>query len=264
MRKLNFLFFLLFLLNAGCDPYNKLLKSTDYDLKYKKAVEYYEKKDYIKALGLFEEILPIYRLTARGEEVFYKFTYCYYYQKDYYLAGYYFKSFTKSYPASEKAEECLFMSAMCNVKLSPPYYLDQTDTENAISDLQGFINRYPESSKRDTCNKIMDGMRFKLDTKEFENAKLYYKTENFKAAVVAFNAILETNPGTSYKETVMALRVEAAYRYALLSIPAKKAERLEQTMGFYTKFAAAFPNSEKLMEAQGFNAKAKEELKEIK
>ena len=45
---------------ASCSKYQKYLKSSDYALKYEKGVEYYEKKDYYRAVGLFEELENIY------------------------------------------------------------------------------------------------------------------------------------------------------------------------------------------------------------
>ena len=39
---------------ASCDRYNKLLKSTDYELNLTKAKEYYDKGSYIKSSQLYE------------------------------------------------------------------------------------------------------------------------------------------------------------------------------------------------------------------
>ena len=41
---------------GACSKYQKLLKSSDYALKYENGVKYYEKKDYYRAVGLFEEL----------------------------------------------------------------------------------------------------------------------------------------------------------------------------------------------------------------
>ncbi|MFN7691023.1 MAG: outer membrane protein assembly factor BamD, partial [Bacteroidota bacterium] len=46
--------------------YQRLLKSSNYELKYQRAIEYYEKKDYVRALPLMEELVTVMRGTARA------------------------------------------------------------------------------------------------------------------------------------------------------------------------------------------------------
>jgi outer membrane protein assembly factor BamD len=96
---------------TSCSNYQKLLKSTDSELKYDKAIEYYEKGDYYRAMQLFEQLNMIYRGTNKAESLNYYMAYCYYYQEEYIMAAYYFKRYAQSFPNTDRAEECLFMSA---------------------------------------------------------------------------------------------------------------------------------------------------------
>ncbi len=43
---------------SSCGEYEKLLKSTDYELKKAKAKEYYDAKQYVKSSELFGQIIP--------------------------------------------------------------------------------------------------------------------------------------------------------------------------------------------------------------
>ena len=43
---------LLLMTVAGCSEYNKVLKSTDIEYKYTKAIEYFEDESYYKALPI--------------------------------------------------------------------------------------------------------------------------------------------------------------------------------------------------------------------
>lgn len=271
MTKFRYFFFLitLSLLLVSCSEYSKILKSKDNELKLSKAYEYFEKKDYDRALPLFEELVAggIFRGTDRAEKVYYTYAYCHYYLREYYLAAYYFKMFAKTYPNSRYAEESLFMSGICNVKNSPNWSLDQTETYDAINELQLFLNRYPESQRRDTCNKIMDNLYYKLETKAFENSSLYYKIENYKAASIALKSMLDEFPNTRYMEEAMYLIVKSDYLLAVNSIESKKMERFEQTIKSYTNFVALFPRSEYRKELEGYHdnaAKAIEQLQKNK
>ena len=62
------------------------MKSTDYELKFEKAKEYYQEKDYIKATQLFDELLTIYKGSSKAEEVNYYYAECYYGNRDFILA----------------------------------------------------------------------------------------------------------------------------------------------------------------------------------
>ncbi|HIP36698.1 MAG TPA: outer membrane protein assembly factor BamD [Crocinitomix sp.] len=239
---------LFFTLVTACSDFNKILKSDDNELKKNKAIEYYNNKEYLNAATLLEDVIPFYKLTPEGEMLYYYYCKSNYYLEDYYLASYYFRRFINQYPNSKYTEECQFLSAMCSVHNSPDYSLDQTETLNAIDQLQIFIDMYPYSDKIDTSNQIMDRLNLKLEKKDFEAAKLYYHTENYKAAVNAFKNLRQKYPLSIYKEDILYYLILSQYELGINSIESKKLERLEATLKSYRKFADEFPDSNKLKE----------------
>jgi outer membrane protein assembly factor BamD len=96
---------LLLFFAVSCGKYQKLLKSTDNDLKYTKAMAYYEQGDYYRALQLFDQLIPIVRGTEKAELMHYYYANSHYEQGDYVLASYYFKRFARNFPSSTYAEE---------------------------------------------------------------------------------------------------------------------------------------------------------------
>ena len=213
-----------------CSDYQKTLKSKDPELKFTKAVEYYKDGRCYQALPLFEELIASVRGTQRAEEAYYYFAQTHYCIKDYYLANYYLKSFVKTFPTSQYAEECLFLAAMCSYQLSPKYTLDQTDTKLAIDDFQLFIDRYPSSNLKDSCNNMIGSLREKLELKSFEVAKLYHTTQRYRSAVVALQDALDQYPGTIHKEEIMFLMVESYFKFAEGKCRQKE---IEQIQGYY-------------------------------
>lgn len=246
---------------SSCSKYNRLLKSTDYNKKYDAAVAYYEKKEYTKALALFEELVSVYRGTNKAEKIMYYYAYATYSTGDYLLAGYHFNNFVKTYPASDKTEECAFLYAYCYYLESPRYSLDQTDTKSAIKELQFFINKYPESKRKDECNELITKLRAKLEQKYYEISKQYYFLDDYKAAIVSFENVLKDFPDSKYREEMMYLIVKANFVYAGKSIENKKAERLKLTVDAYNKFVSYYPeNSQYNKEAEGYFSSAKKQL----
>jgi len=243
-RKISFsLFALAGMTLFSCSEYKKLQKSGDIRAKYKAAVDYYQKQDYHRSLQLLDELLIYYRGNDTSEKINYYYAYCYFGERDYIQAGYYFLKFTTMFPSSQYSEECLYMSAYCQYLFSPEYSLDQTMSLDAVQQLQYFIDRYPKSSRIEDCNKLIDEIRAKLEMKAFEIAKLYYNTENYQAAVVAFKNLLREYPDTHYREEAYFYIVKSSFEFALQSVERKKATRLSMAVDAYNAFMAIFPNS---------------------
>jgi outer membrane protein assembly factor BamD len=83
MKNYSFLLLLSVLLFVSCSDYQKLLKSNDPELKYNKAVEYFEKGDFMRATTLFDEVSTYYKGTERSETVLNYIANSYMGQKDY-------------------------------------------------------------------------------------------------------------------------------------------------------------------------------------
>ena len=225
----------------SCSPFQKLLKSTDNEVKYTKALEYYEKGKYAQAQQLFEQIQSFYKGTDKAEKIAFYNANCYYKQKDYVLGGYYFKSFATNFSISVYAEEALYLSAYCSYLESPRSSLDQTSTTEAISSLQLFINQYPKSSRVAECGKLIDELRSKLEKKDIDIAMLYYRMSDYKASVVALNNVLKDYPDTKSKELILYSILDAKYQYAINSVYDKRRERLTAASEAYEELIAGFP-----------------------
>jgi outer membrane protein assembly factor BamD len=235
---------------SSCDNYNKLLKSTDYELKLAKAQEYYDKGHFIKSSQLFEELIPVVKGTDKAENVYYHYTWSEYYLGDYILSQYHFKNFNRQFPGSTHSEECYFMNAYCYYLTSANFKLDQTSTKNAIKEYQSFIDAFPESNRIDSCNKIIDILRNKLERKDYEIVKQYFKLSDWKAAIVSTKCFLKDYPSSEFSEEVFFMLIESYYLLAQNSIQSKKEERLDGAIENYVKFVDLYPKSSYLSRAE--------------
>lgn len=243
---------LLTMIFSSCGDYNKVLKSSDYEFKYKKAVEYYEDGEYVKAGTIFQDLVNIYRGTTRADKIYYYYAKSMIGQKDYLMAGHYFKSLLKEFPGSEYAEEAQFMVGYCAYLQSPKPRLDQSVTKEAIDALQLYINLYPYNEKVDEANRLIDELNEKLEYKSYLNAKLYYDFDNYKAAVVALGNSLNKYPDSKYREELMYMLLESKYLLAVNSVYDKKEERLSSALDEYFAFVDEFPESKHRKDADKF------------
>ena len=96
---------------TSCGEYNKILKSTDYELKYTYAKKYFDEKKYGRASTLLEELVPIFKGTAHAEESLFLLAQSFFYDKDYVTATQYFKAYYTTYPKGEFTELARYNAA---------------------------------------------------------------------------------------------------------------------------------------------------------
>lgn len=242
------------LLLSSCGDYNKIVKSTDYEFKYKKSLEYYEAGEFVRSSTLLKELLNIYRGTSRADKVYYYYAKSQFGMKDNMMAGHYFKTLVKEFPRSEYAEESQFMVGYCFYLDSPNPRLDQQVTQNAIDALQLFINLYPKSTRVEEANRLIIELRDKLVYKSYVSGKLYYDLKNYKAAVVALSSSLKDFPDTKYREELMYMLLKAKYLLAVNSVEEKKRERLSSALDEYFTFADEYPESKYMKEVEKYHS----------
>ncbi|MBL4668844.1 MAG: outer membrane protein assembly factor BamD [Flavobacteriales bacterium] len=264
LKKWSFLIVIIAVVSASCSKYQKLLKSSDMDLKYEAAIAYYDDEKYEKAMALFEELIPLFRGTDRAEKVYYCYTYCNFQLSLLYSAAYHFKKFSTTYPLSDHAEETLFMYAYSNYLLSPIPTLDASETNNGIDALQFFINTYPEHELVDSSNVLMDKLRNKLEEKSYLNSKQYFKIFKYKAAIISINNTLIDYPETEYREELIFLILKSNFLLSENSVKKKKLERINNTIDAYYTFVDSYKESKYLKEAQTIFTKVSEMRNDFK
>lgn len=244
----------------SCKSYQKTLKNGSNTVKYETGVDLYEKGDFNKALQFFDVLRAVYRGTEKGEMLTYYSAMCYFETNQYNIASYYFKQYYQTYPRGSKAEESAFMSAYCNFLQSPKYSLDQTTTYLGLTELQSFIDLYPKSDKVAEATNLMDELRAKLEKKDYNICKLYYRMQDFQAAITSFKNLIDEYPDTDYKEEILYYTVKAYYDYAEKSISSKKQERYEKTVEAYNNLLYLYPESKYTKEVSHINDEARAHL----
>jgi len=241
--KISVVVFLLAIVGSSCQ-YDKLLKSTNYKLKYQKAVEYYKAKDYTKAVGLFEQLNPVLKATDRADTVLYYLSNSYFEQGNYILAEHHYQQFYETFGNHRWADDAEFKSAFCNYKLSPRPALDQGYTKKAINKLNLFITRHPNHPKVAESHKLIQEMTDKLAMKAYNSARLYYEMEDYRAAVIALENALKRFPNTTHRKEIKFLILKSQFLLASNSIKEKEQERFQNTLDAYYTFTSEYPNSE--------------------
>ena len=251
-------------LSSCSNKMTKLLKNPDPEFKLRMAEQFFVKKQYSKAQEVYEDVMPYFKTRPEFTDIYYKYAYCAYNQGDYMNAENLFKSFLEIFPNSPKSEEVDYMRAYSFFKQSPKPELDQTSTIKAMGMMQVFINTHPGSLRNKDANDIIDVCRKKLETKDYKSAKLYYDLNQFRAAGVAFTALLENYPESPRGDEYKLMIIKAYYRYAQLSVEEKKVERYEDVIAECNDFTDRFPESKLKKESDQFLQLCQTNIKNLK
>ncbi|HEY2581101.1 MAG TPA: outer membrane protein assembly factor BamD [Mucilaginibacter sp.] len=255
---------LIIALGSCKSKYEKLRASNDNAKKYAEAIKLYNKKEYSKALGLFDPLVTRYRGQEQAEDLYYYYAYTNYKLKDYTSARYHFKTFADTYPSSSRAEECRFMAAYCYYLDSPIPSLDQENTNKAIENMQLFINLYPKSDRVPEANKLIQNLEDKLEEKSFANSELYLTIGDYQSAVISFGNTLRDYPDTKYAEQIEYLTTKSQYLYAEHSNEFVQEERYNLDINFAQQFIEKYPASKYLKEVQQFKKDSENGIIETK
>ena len=246
---------------VGCkSEYELLLEGNDVDAKYAAAFEYFNQGKYQKSSQLFESLSALTNGTDRGDTVQYYWGLSNYRYRDYYTAETNFTNFIATYPLSPFAPDAGFFRIDCLYRQTLRYELDQKPTRNALSAIARYLVENPESPYRPLCENMTAELNGRLDRKAYENARLYYKMEDYQAASVALRNVLKDNSENIYREDVLYYIAMSSYKYASMSVQNKQKERYLIFVDDYLNFVGEYPESSYRGELDGLYKRAQRVL----
>lgn len=146
--------------------------------------------------------------------------------------------------------------------------LDQTDTYEAVTEFQNFLELYPGGEYSAKAQKLIFELQDKLVEKEYLSAKLYYDLgsyfgncayggSNYRACIVTAENAIRDYPYTSHREEFAILILRAKFELAAQSVESKKEERYHDAIDEYYGFTNEYPESRYMKEASALFKKAK-------
>lgn len=253
------------ILFASCGEYNKVLKSTDREVRYEYAKRYFEEKKYGRTITLLESIMNTYVGSAKEQEILFLLAQAYFYDKDYTTATAYYRQYYNKFPREEYAELARFNAAYGLFLDSPDVKLDQTSTIQAIQGFQEFLEYFPQSSKAEQAQDLMFQLQEKLAEKELMAAQLYYNLgmymgNNYESCVVTSREALKTYPFSAYAEEFQIMIVRAKMQEAENSAPGKKPTRYREVIDEHFNYMNMFPQGKYVNESTKMYNKASKAL----
>lgn len=251
--------------------YNRLLKSNDVELKYRRALEYFNMRkvgrngkernpmaNYERCGTLLEQVQPYFVGTARDDSVAYYIATSLYKSGSFDLSSAYFDQFRRRFPSSVFIEDVEYMYALGFYYSSPDPEFDQSTTMQAIISINEYLERYPASRKKESLEEKKQELVQKLHDKSYMNAKVYYTIGKYKSAVAALNNAIDKYPESNHREELMYLVAKSQYLLSKNSVAHLQLDRYLSMLDDYYNFVSEYPDSKYLKELDKMQEEAKE------
>lgn len=245
------------LASTGCGPFNKLLKSGDNDKIYAEGRAQLDAAKYSRAITCFEQVQPYFVGTMREDSLAYYLAYAHFKNDDFVTSSELLDEFRRKFTRSPFLEDVEGMYALSFYYLSPEPMRDQSTTTQALTAIQEFLGRYPNSTRRAAFEQMVRELTQKQYDKALLNAKTYYTIGRYKSAVPALKNALKKYPDTPHREELMYLIVKSSYELAHNSIESLQRDRYLSMMDSYYSFVAEFPDSKHVKELTRMQEEAK-------
>ena len=159
--------------NTACGPFNKLLKSGDNDKIYAEGLQMLDLGKFSRAITCFEKVQPYFVGTMREDSLAYYTAYAHFKNDAFSTSSELLDEFRRKFTRSPFLEDVEGMYALSFYYLSPEPTRDQTTTEQALTAIQEFIGRYPNSTRRAAFEQMARELTQKQYDKVGINAKTY-------------------------------------------------------------------------------------------
>jgi len=234
LKLIAYSFFLAIIL-ISCKSTDKF-ESRDPESVFNKAVELFNKEDYLESRNLFEMIKLQYSATEWADDAQYYLGEIAYKRKEYVLAAFNYNQLRRSYPGSVYAKTSLFKTALSFYELSPKFDRDQEYTKKAIQAFQEFQYIYPDDSLSPEASKKIVELRNKLAYRDYFTANLYRKLDSPHSALIYYNSVIKDYNDTEYYEPSFLGKVQV-----LLEM-----EKIDEAKSIIQLYKKNFPNGKYL------------------
>jgi outer membrane protein assembly factor BamD len=164
------------------------------------ADRYFNQGDYHKAEVEYKDFLASFAGDERSDYAQFRLAESYRNNEEYSLAAVEYRILITDYGYSEYVDDAFFLEGVCYYKEAPRPERDQIKTYTALGKINRFLKMFPDSPRQEEALKLRLNIYRHLGEKEFMNAKLYFSKEEYEAALVYLDKVIENYPGTRWEK----------------------------------------------------------------
>lgn len=175
---------------SSCGISNPFDDNIAYKTRFDDGLAFFEEEKYVKASQQFNIIVERASHTDLGDDALFFLAESYFLNKDYDLALVEFEKLVSRMGFSPYIEKSRWRICETLLLLSPNFYHDQNSSIKAISQIQEFLDDFPNSEYSKDADKLINELRTRLAEKNMETGKLYVKLKAYDSAIVSYKIVI--------------------------------------------------------------------------
>lgn len=183
--------FCISILLSSCGISNPFDDNIAYKTRFDDGLAFFEEENYVKASQQFNIIVDRASHTDLGDDALFFLAESYFLNKDYDLALVEFEKLVSRMGFSPYIEKSRWRICETLMLLSPNFYHDQESSKKAISQIQEFLDDFPNSEYSKDADKLINELRTRLAEKNMETGKLYVKLKAYDSAIVSYKIVVK-------------------------------------------------------------------------
>ena len=175
---------------VGCGLSNPFNDDIPYKQRFDEGLVFFQEEKYGRAAQQFNIIVERASHTDLGDDALFFLAESYFLNQDYDLALVEFEKLVSRMGFSPYIEKSRWRICETLMLLSPNFYHDQDSSKKAISQIQEFLDDFPNSEYSKDADKLIKELRTRLAEKNMETGKLYVKLKAYDSAIVSYNIVI--------------------------------------------------------------------------
>ena len=145
-----------------------------------------------------------------------------------------FREFLTYYPTHPRADYAQYKLGLAHYAQMRGPERDQTETKEAIRELQACVDRFPNSGLRKECEAKLREAKDRLSMSDYRVGLFYYRSRWYPGAIDRFKAVLKNDPGFTNRDAV----------YYHLGESLLKTDKKAEALPYFERLIAEFQQSE--------------------
>jgi outer membrane protein assembly factor BamD len=166
------------------------------------------------------------------------------------LAANEFREFLTFYPTHARADYAQLQLTRSYMEQMLAPERDQTATQDAIKEIEIFLQRFPNSKLMPEARKMEREAKDRLSEANYRVGFYYFRVRWYPGAIERFKEVLSTDPNYTHRDAVYFHLAESLYRSASPTDEAAGKAKKAEALPYYERLIKEFEKSEYLPEAQ--------------
>ncbi len=192
MKKYIYIFIALTGLLLSCSKVTEDYREKQAQALYRESLQLYKEGEYDDAIMKFKEALKYidYLSPEQIKDIKYKMAVSYYKKEDYINAVVFLEDFVTYYPKAEETEYAYYLLIESYFHVAPDAYRDQSYTEKAVEKAKEFLIKFPKSNYTEKVKNIMKKALRKIARHEYLIARFYEDYGYYYSAAKRYKDLL--------------------------------------------------------------------------